>query len=71
MIPVAKSITRKTICAVRHTAFTRYSNHLSRKFGSTLRGPSHSDFKNGYSLTIFDDGEQFESFSIQPEGVFI
>jgi len=28
-------------------------------------------FENGFSLTIFDDSEQFESFSIQPDGIYV
>lgn len=28
-------------------------------------------FENGYSLTIFDDSEQYESFSIQPDGIYV
>ena len=28
-------------------------------------------FSSGYSLTIYDDSEQYESFSIQPDGIFI
>ena len=28
-------------------------------------------FENGYVLTIFDDSEQYESFSIQPDGIYI
>jgi hypothetical protein len=28
-------------------------------------------FENGYSLTIVDDSEQYESFSIQPDGIYV
>jgi hypothetical protein len=28
-------------------------------------------FENGYSLTVFDDSERFESFSIQPDGIYV
>jgi hypothetical protein len=28
-------------------------------------------FENGYRLTVFDDSEQYESFSIQPDGINI
>ena len=28
-------------------------------------------FKNGYSLVIYDDSKQYESFSIQPGDIFI
>lgn len=28
-------------------------------------------FENGYSLTVFDDSEHYESFSIQPDGIYI
>jgi hypothetical protein len=26
-------------------------------------------FENGYSLTVFDNSERYESFSIQPDGI--
>ena len=28
-------------------------------------------FENGYSLTVFDDSEQYESFSIQPGDIVV
>ena len=28
-------------------------------------------FKNGFSLTIYDDSEQYESFSLQPDRIYI
>ena len=28
-------------------------------------------FENGHSLTVFDDSEQHESFSIQPDGIYV
>ncbi|MGP0070064.1 MAG: hypothetical protein ACLQGP_41505 [Isosphaeraceae bacterium] len=28
-------------------------------------------FENGCSLTVFDDSEQHESFSIQPDGIHV
>jgi hypothetical protein len=28
-------------------------------------------FENGYSLTVFDNSEQYESFSIQPDGIYV
>ncbi len=28
-------------------------------------------FANGHRLTIYDDSEQYESFSIQPEGIIV
>jgi hypothetical protein len=28
-------------------------------------------FGNGYSLTVFDDSEQFESFSIEPGNIYV
>ena len=28
-------------------------------------------FENGYSLTVFDDSEQYESFSLQPDGIYV
>jgi hypothetical protein len=27
--------------------------------------------ENGCSLTVFDNSEQFESFSIQPDGIYV
>lgn len=28
-------------------------------------------FENGHSLTVFDDSNQFESFSIEPDGIHV
>ena len=28
-------------------------------------------FRTGHTLTIYDDSEQYESFSIQPDGIYI
>ena len=28
-------------------------------------------FANGHSLTIYDDSEQYESFSIEPDGIIV
>lgn len=41
----------------------RYSIDVPRSF--TLF------FENGYSLTVFDDSEQYESFSIQPGNWYV
>ncbi len=42
-----------------------------RRYVINAPGSFTLDFENGYSLTVFDDSEQYESFSIQPDGIYV
>ena len=46
---------------------------MLRVTGSRVRSPSwfELEFEQGYALRVYDDSEEYESFSIQPGDVFV
>jgi hypothetical protein len=46
-----------------HSEVTKFDIDAPRSFSLT--------FANGHKLTIFDDSKQYESFSIQPDGIYV
>ena len=62
---VAEHATREVYRIHRLLSRTVVASTLDAPRSFTLR------FDSGYSLTIYDDSEQYESFSIQPGDVFV
>ena len=61
---------------IDHTSRQDYRVHyiIDQKVVSYDINPPSSftlHFKNGFSLTIYDDSEQYESFSIHPDNMYI
>jgi len=73
------------VCNDTGSVIDRRQDHESRKCYSMhniIDSPVHRytidaprsfslDFENGYSLTVFDDSDEHESFSIQPDHIYV